>query len=538
MKSRLPASDYESIVVGAGHNGLVCAAYLARAGVKTLLIEGRDTVGGCASTVSDLGARFNICSCDHALVRLMPLIEDLDLATHGLRYLEADPSTVYLDHDGNPPWLFFHDRELTIESIGRNRPSQARAYRRYLKDAFAVAELTLDTAVGPASTPQMLARIMARRGRGGARLMRWARSSALEVLSRYFDDEALIMGAISNGPTVWGVSPNAAGSGLAAAQYAARHLIKTGRPVGGSGALTDALAASFKASGGELRCGSQVDGLLTATGRVCGVRLADGTEITASAVAVTCDPVIVASQWLKPSAGVAATGAPRSWRARRFVERAQAATPGDGYQSKIDAVVSEVPIYKALQNSNLLDLFDDRDPAESNYVISPTVAELIEAHRLRAAGRIAKRPTLLANLPSVLDPSMRSSDGHHVLSLETLFTPYHLKGGWEQSPEPARWLEVWSNLLEPDYLKSLLRYRTMTPERYESEFFLPRGYTPSYRGSPLSTLLGRRYELSRHRAPVPGLFMSGAGTFPGAGVWGASGWHAANAVLRSLKILK
>ena len=143
--------------MGAGHNGLVCAAYLARAGVDTLLVEARAEVGGCASTVSDLDARFNICSCDHTLVRVMPFMEDLDLAAHGLRYLEADPTTVYLGYDSSPPWLFFHDRERTIESIGRNRPSQAHAYRRYLADARPVAELTLEMSTAPASTPGMLA---------------------------------------------------------------------------------------------------------------------------------------------------------------------------------------------------------------------------------------------------------------------------------------------------------------------------------------------------------------------------------------------
>ena len=113
------ARDVDAVVVGGGHNGLICAGYLARAGVATLLVEARDEVGGCASTVSDLDARFNICSCDHTLVRAMPFMDDLDLAAHGLKYLEADPTTVYMDYDGSPPWLFFNDSERTIESIGR-----------------------------------------------------------------------------------------------------------------------------------------------------------------------------------------------------------------------------------------------------------------------------------------------------------------------------------------------------------------------------------------------------------------------------------
>ena len=526
VSGRSPAGrDVDVVVVGGGHNGLVCAAYLARAGVDTLLVEARDTVGGCASTVSDLDARFNICSCDHTMVRAMPFIDDLDLAAHGLRYLEADPSTVYMDHDGNPPWLFFNDSERTIESIGRHRPAQAKAYRRYLTDARPVAELALEMGNGPASTPRMLARVLARRGRGGVRLLQWSRASALDVLRSYFDDEALVMPGISNGPTIWGAPPDAAGTGLAGAFYAMRHMVKTGRPVGGSGALTDALAASFQAAGGRLSCGTPVNGLLGDGRGVTGVRLADGTEVSAGAVVSACDPTVVASQWLPD---------PERRSARRFVDRARSQTPGDGYQSKIDAVITDVPRYPVLEDSDLLDLFEDRDPAQSNYVISPTAAEVLEAHRLRSLGRVAERPTILANVPSVLDPSMRSRDGHHILSLEALFTPYDLEGGWDGSAEPARWLEVWSGLLQPDFLQSIDRYRTMTPDRYERELYLGRGYTPSYAASPLSSLFGRRRELSRYRAPVAGLFLSGAGTFPGSGIWGAPGRNTAEAVLRTL----
>ena len=520
------ASDTDVVVVGGGHNGLICAAYLARAGVATLLVEARDEVGGCASTVSDLDARFNICSCDHTLVRAMPFMDDLDLATHGLRYLEADPTTVYMDYDGSPPWLFFNDSERTIESIGRHRPSQAKAYRRYLADARPVAELTLEMGTGAVSTPRMLARVLARRGRGGARLLQWSRASALDVLRSYFDDEALVMPAISNGPTVWGAPPDGPGTGLAGALYAMRHMVKTGRPVGGSGALTDALAASFQAAGGRLSYSTPVAGLLGDGRGVRGVRLADGTEIAAAAVVATCDPAPVATQWLAE---------PHRGRARRFVARARSQVPGDGYQSKIDAVVTDLPRYPALEDSALVDLFEGRDAAQSNYVISPSVSELAEAHRLRRLGRVAERPTMMASVPSVLDPSMRSRDGHHVLSLEALFTPYDLEGGWEGSAEPARWLEVWSGLLQPGFLQSVDRYRTMTPDRYERELFLNRGYTPSYAGSPLSSLFGRRRELSRYRAPVPGLFLSGAATYPGAGIWGASGRNAADAVLRTLR---
>ena len=238
-----------------------------------------------------------------------------------------------------------------------------------------------------------------------------------------------------------------------------------------------------------------------------------------------CDPALVASNWLDT---------PRSRAGQRFVARARSEPVGEGYESKIDAVVTDLPRYTALEGAGLLDLFEGRDPNESTYVIAPSAAEVAEAHRLRSLGRMAERPTFITNLPSVLDPSMLSDDGHHVLSLEALFTPYSLEGGWEGSPEPARWLDLWSRLLQPGYLQSVDRYRAMTPDRYERELFMRRGLTPSYAGSPLASLLGRPRDVSRHRAPVPGLFLSGAGTFPGAGIWGAAGRNSAHAVLRSM----
>jgi phytoene dehydrogenase-like protein len=114
-----------------------------------------------------------------------------------------------------------------------------------------------------------------------------------------------------------------------------------------------------------------------------------------------------------------------------------------------------------------------------------------------------------------------------VLSLEALFTPYGIAGGWAGSGEPRRWLEQWATLVEPGYLDAVVAMRAMTPDRYEAEFQMHRGHTPAYAASPLATLVGRQRELSRYETPVKGLFLTGAGTFPGAGIWGASGRNAA-----------
>jgi phytoene dehydrogenase-like protein len=506
------------IVVGAGHNGLVCAAYLARAGVATLLLEARASVGGCASTVTDLGARFNICNCDHTLVRAMPIADELGLAHHGLRYLEQDPSFVNLFWDASPPWLLFPDVARTVDGLGRTRPAMARAYQQYLAVARPVAELVVEMASLPPAAPAIIARTLRRRARGVATMVRWSRASAWGVLSSFFADPAMAMPALSTGPTVWGVPPDRPGSGLAAAGYAIRHAVRMGRPEGGSGALTDAVRASFEALGGTVRCGARVERILVESGAVRGVRLDSGEELAAAAVVSACDPRMTLVEWL-------ADAVPAGVRASRLSRRWGAAGAPDGYESKVDAVVNRLPTYGAL--AGVADQLEGLDPLEPTAVISPTLAQLREAHALRAAGRVHDHPTLLVNFPSVLDPSMRVEGGGHVLSLEALFTPYGIAGGWAGSGEPRRWLEQWATLVEPGYLDAVVAMRAMTPDRYEAEFQMHRGHTPAYAASPLATLVGRQRELSRYETPVKGLFLTGAGTFPGAGIWGASGRNAA-----------
>lgn len=517
--------DATVIVVGGGHNGLICAAYLARAGIDTLLLEARATVGGCASTESDLGARFNICHCDHTMIRATPVVDELDLARHGLRYLEPDACNVHLFHDHSPPWVLFQDPERTVESIAAAYPEQVDGYRRYLDDALPMAKLFVELAATPPSALGLLDTVRRVDGLGAPaarRMVAWSRSSIVDVLGRYLDDHRLVMPAVGTGPTVWGVPPDTPGTGLAALGYAVRHTVGTGRPEGGSGALTDAVASSFVAAGGSIRCSSAVTRLLVDDGSVTGVELTDGTRLTAATIVAACDPQRVLVDWVDevPPA------------ARPMIERWRAEPEADGYESKLDAVLTAPPRFAGL--AGLEDRFGDVDLLQPTAVVCPTPAELAEAHRLRSRGRVADRPSMLVNAPSVLDPTMAPAPGHHVLSLETLFTPYDVEGGWPGSAEPERWLRVWGDLAEGDFCATVDRWRAMTPDRYEREFSMHRGHTPAYKGSPLASLVGRRPELTRYRTPIGGLYLSGAGTYPGAGIFGASGRNAAGAVIDDL----
>lgn len=512
-------TDAEVIVVGGGHNGLICAAYLARAGVDTLLVEARDRIGGCASTVDALGARFNICNCDHTFIRAMPLIDELDLAGHGLSYLQGDASYLHMFHDQSSPWLFFSDQDKTLDGLSVSHPSQVANYRRYLADAMPVAELVLDMTRSRTSLPAMARTALGRRAQGVATLLKWSRMSALDVLRSYFDDDHLTLPAISTGPTVWGVPPETPGTGMAALGYATRHLIRTGRPQGGSGALTDAIAASLSAAGGRTVTSAIVSKLLVDGTAVSGVELTNGERMHAPTVIAACDPTRVMLEWLDevPAA------------ARKTQQRYRDQPLHDGYESKIDAVIDGCP--ELVGMDALQAHFVDTNMLEPTAVVSPTLDELADAHRLRSDGLVAESPTILMNIPSVLDPTMTSADGRHILSLEMLFTPYSLPGGWPGSSEPRRWFDVANNFWKPGITPRDGEWRAMTPDIYESDFHMPRGHAPSYVASPLATLLGKSREVSRYRSPIDGLYLSGAGTWPGAGIFGAPGRNAAQAVI-------
>ncbi|MCU4183176.1 NAD(P)/FAD-dependent oxidoreductase [Acidiferrimicrobium sp. IK] len=520
------ATDADVIVVGAGHNGLVCAAYLAAAGLDVLVLERRGEVGGCASTVDALGARVNVCNCDHSMIRASRVIEELDLAAHGLRYVEMDPVRHYLTvpaGEAAEGWTIFRDPERTLAGLGLTHPRQVDAYRAYLDATTPVARLLLEvTAITP--TPTGVARrLAARRGEGVARLLRLSRMAVGDAVRQWFDSEALAAPVCATGPAVWGLPPGAPGTGLGALGYALAHLAPTGRPVGGSGALTDALGAAVVASGGRVRCHADVVRIDCEGPAVRGVALAGGEELTAPVVVCAADPRQALVGWL--------TGAPPA--AHRMLARWAARSHQEGYESKLDAVVDAPPRYPA----------DDRfraalglaDRGGETTIITPGLDGIAAAHRAAASGAVADQPIFFANVPDLADPSVAPPGGGHTFSLEVLFTPWQLKGGWDSTVEPARWLEAFARHTQPGWLEGVRRWRAVTPPDYERDFGLRQGHAPSFPGGPLAALAGRDRELTRYRTPVRGLFLTGAGTFPGAGVWGASGRNTARAVEAALQ---
>ncbi|HZQ58379.1 MAG TPA: NAD(P)/FAD-dependent oxidoreductase [Acidimicrobiales bacterium] len=512
----------DAIVVGAGHNGLVCAAYLARGGLDVLVLEARDSPGGCASTVDAMGARVNICNCDHTFVRATGIIEELGLAAFGLRYVDLVPSHLNLVV-GEQPWFAFHDVGRTLDALRLAHPGEVDNYRHYLEAATPVARLVQElTSVAP--TAGNLARRLARRNPLTlARLLQWSRLSAERVLRGFFSSDALVAPAIATGPAVWGVRPSTPGTGLGALGYAMRHLVQVGRPVGGSGSLPAALTAAVVQAGGRVRTGARVASLCCEGDRVRGVQLTSGELVEAPVVVSTADPRTTVVAWLSPPPPAAAAMCGR-W-ARTAV--------ASGYEAKLDAVIAARPTYAAVDDATLGRLGVD-EPLVATAVVTPPAAGIASARDAADAGTVADQPVFLANVPSVPDPSVAPVAGGDVFSLEVLFTPYDLAGGWDGSREPARWLEVYGRTVLPGFIEGVRASRVVAPPDYERDFNLVRGHAPSFPGGPLAALAGRARELSRYETPVRGLYLSGAGTFPGAGIWGASGRNAARVVLSAV----
>ena len=159
-----------------------------------------------------------------------------------------------------------------------------------------------------------------------------------------------------------------------------------------------------------------------------------------------------------------------------------------------------------------------------------TMADIDRGVGLMQQGRVLEHPGMLVNAPTLLDPSMAPA-GRHVFSLEVLFTPFSLVGGWTDSDEPRRWLELFAGLCEPGFLDSIVDWRAMTPDVYERDFHLPAGHATSFAGGPLAAFRNPNPELTEYETAVTGLYLTGAATFPGAGVWGASGRNCASVIL-------
>lgn len=500
------------VVVGAGHNALVAACYLAQAGLDVEVVERDTVVGGAASTVERFpGYRIDRGSSLHVMVRHTPIVEELELGDCGLRYLDADP---WAFAPGDPGLVFATDLDRTCDSIAAAcGPADAAAYRRLIQEFTPAVRRILDVFTAP-PTPGRIAGKLATVGRakGGGETSRWFLQPADHLLDTTFRSErlkaALAWLAAQSGPP-----PHEPGTVGHLSWIALMHLRAPGRPVGGSGELSRALAERLTRLGGRLHLGEPAVAFTVAGGAVTGVRTSTGRAIPARAV-VSGAHIGVTLDLLK-AAGVEPPGVRERIRV------------GDGIGVAIRLATTALPTYAgappdALHGMQLL--VSDR-------------AELRAAYADYLAARPPARPAVLALTPTAQDPSLAPPD-RHTVTLWAQWHRYDLAGpGWDELREATGEAALARlDAASPGFAESVVDRHVQTPLDLERELGLRRGNVMHVEmGLDAMFALRPVPELSGYRGPLSGLYLTGASTHPGGGVFGASGRSAARIMINDLR---
>jgi phytoene dehydrogenase-like protein len=504
------------IVIGGGHNGLVCAAYLAKAGRKVTVLEAADRVGGAAAT-REFAPRFK-ASCAHLMYLLdRDIARELQLESHGLSLAASGLDTIALAADGAHLTLGA-DR---IEGPGLTDTDRAgyAEYRRFMTK-FAGVLGSLHNRLPPRITRQRtdlvelgkLALKIRLLGRDDMReFLRIAGINIYDVLQENFE-HPLLKGALSLDAVLGTHSGPRSNNSV----FTALHRLSGGEggalklPSGGMGAVCEALAAAARKAGAEVRCGSPVRRILTDGDRAIGVQLANGEELRAATVVSNADPRTTILDLL----GARHVEAGFARRITNFRSRGTAA--------KLHLALDGLPDFTGLGTEQL----------GQRLVIAPDLEYVERAFNHCKYGEFSARPVLEILVPSVHDRSL-APDGKHVLSAVVQYAPRQLGVGWNEGR--GAFTEAVFDVLAayaPDIRAQTLATELLTPEDIEREFRISGGHWHHGELSMDQCLMLRPVPKSaQYRMPVAGLYLCGAGTHPGGGVMGSAGRNAARAVL-------
>jgi phytoene dehydrogenase-like protein len=504
------------VIVGAGHNALVAACYLARAGLDVEVVERREVVGGAVSTVERFpGYRMDAGSSAHIMIRHTGIVEDLDLAACGLEYQDLDPWG-YAPF-GDEAIVFWGDLERTcasIESVCGTR--DAEAYRAFVA-TWAARNRHIFASFGEAPSPARIGRHFLRvirgSGLGGWELSRQFLTTGDGLLDELFTDERLKtalawMGAQSGPP------PHEIGTADLVGWNALLHDRPPGHPKGGSGMLSVALARRLAQLGGSVRLGDGAQRILLRGGRAAGVVTASGEAVTARAVLAGCH-VLTTLDLLGPDG----PHADLADRARRSVR------VGNGIGMVVRLATSDLPRYPAPAGG-----------AEwrALQLIARDRRALRRAHGEFNAGLPPTEPAALAMTFSAFDDTI-APPGKHNVTVWGQWHPYELANGehWDAiGRREGEKLVAAVDRVAPGFAGSVEQMHVQTPLDLERELGLRRGNVMHVEmGLDQMFLYRPMPELAGYRTPVDGLYLTGASTHPGGGVFGASGRSAARVLL-------
>lgn len=504
----------EALVVGAGHNGLVAACYLARAGLEVTVLEAQEEVGGGARTAEVIpGHLFDLHSVAHNLINMTDIPQDLELDEVGLEYVEMDPFAVGIFADGRRV-RFHRSLEATLESIAAASPKDVDPYRRFIAAGDLVMRAVLPALRGERSLAALpgLVRGLYRSG-GGRGLARDLAGGYGALLRRRLASD-LTRGPVAAFAAHGSVGPSVPGGALFAFWQAAYHTFGQWHARGGSQGLTNALTRRLAEMGGSVRCGSRVIRIERSNNAVTAVVVAGGERLPATLVITAVDPGTALLRLLDP---------PLAGAAGRDLAGAHR---GNVVQGVIHAASSILPPYPAS---------DQRDWQGLQSFVDE-LAPLEAAWRRAEAEEIPDVLPLYCFTPSALDVGLAPSGGH-TLYLACPATPYRVRGGWDARRQ--EFVESAVGALErraPGVGASISAVAFRTPEEMTLDGLWPGAHpmhldlTPDQLGAMRPTPA-----LSSHRSGVKGLYLCGAGTAPSGGILGTSGRLAARALLEDVR---
>ncbi|HHL71055.1 MAG TPA: NAD(P)/FAD-dependent oxidoreductase [Bacteroidetes bacterium] len=522
--------NYDFIIIGGGHNALVTATELARAGKKVLLLEKHAQTGGAVLT-EELFPGFRVSSGARDAAQFSPeLAARLGLSRYGLEFIEPE-AVLHAPAQGREGMTLWRDIEKTCASIRLFSEKDARRYPDFIafvQRMCSALQAVLDVRPPDLSNPglktllPLIRPALKIRGLGRRDMMEFLRVLPMtieELLSEWFENDCLkgMLAMISSTGTELGAQ--SAGTAFLFLYHSlqSRSGIRAPRFVrGGMGALAAALEHAAVAAGAELRCRSEVSEITIKDGQVAAVCLADGEEIRASRVISGLDPHTTFFQLVRAeNLPVAFVRAVRAIRMR-------------GVLARLELAVDGLPYAPGTDSSHLA----------GQAVVCPSLDYLERAYDATKYGSMSEAPCLDVVIPTLSDPTVAPA-GKHLISINAQFAPHTLREGeWDDSMRQElqrRILQALHELL-PGIGEHILHSRLLTPVDMEDRFGMSGG--DIFHGQmALDQLFIMRPVpgWSRYRTPIRGLYLCGSGTHPGGGVTGAPGWQAAKAILAADK---
>jgi phytoene dehydrogenase-like protein len=536
MTTTTPVSrEYDAIVIGAGHNGLVTAAYLARAGLRTLVVERRDRVGGAADT-SELAPGVRVPTLAHTVGRLRPaVVRELGLRTQRLSLVAPEVRAFAPQPDGRAVTLWSDPSRTSTElRAWSTKDAQAwvgfddllRSLGRFVADLASSAPPEIESpGFADALLGLRLGRSLRGLGRDRARsVLRVLPMAVADFVAESFETDAVQAAIATRGIQYAALGPWSAGTtAVLIADSAGNDGGAAGQTVfarGGPGALGEALAGAVRASGGEIRTAAEVVAITSTGDTATGVALASGEEIRARVVVSGADPKRTLTRWVDP----VELGPNLRWRAGNY------RTPG--VVAKVNLALSALPRFTAAGE-------EQEQRLRGRIVVAPGIDYLERGFDASKYGRVSDAPFLEATVPSLIDPSLVAGapDGIHVMSILLQWAPYGLREGgpvaWDARRDELgdlalRTLETYA----PGIGGLVTARQVLTPLDLERDYGLTEGH-PLHGEPSLDQWFLWRPLLgwARYRLPLQGLYLCGSGAHPGGGITGAPGANAAREIL-------